>query len=868
MVRLHALPRLPEDFVSRARIDARLAGPSALAVVRGAQGWAAAAVVADWLPRSTADVAVWFPVGADTAVAADFWSALDDQLVDARVVHPAGQEDPRGWRRLLRLLPALHSTLVLVIAGAERITEESVFAEVVDLLLHSPRVRVIAVTSAPTPFEAAPVAAEVDVDVITPADLRMTPDEVGAALLKQGVDDARITTALHSATGGMPALVRLLAREPVPPIDAGLHEHYARLGATLLREWYPDEVLGDAAVDLLVACSVCAVITEELAELLTGRTDMDVALGAVKRLGLGWWTDATPTHPMYFAVVPALCLAVQGGATARSNGVHAGPIHDERVRVAVEWCLEHGFETEALITALRAGDLALANNVARRGWTALVEEHARRDEQGRRGELLRLVEHVPALALPRFPLLALVIAVNVNAVPGRRRRAIELFVAVAIGSRLPANGVPPSERVVLRVIESAAFRVGGRGAAALAAADRAAQLLTALGEEDRAALGRTEASLRAQLGLTFFYAGQVTRALDEFSAGLAVVEPGSTSRRRHLLALTAGLRAYSGELEAAQTALSGFEALARDAEDRTSYTGALARFADGVLALERGDYESADAQVESLRRHFDTIEHWPTLMALRAHARLGLGKARETLAEFDPVLRTEAHAPIGPRALADFDAVRALLVGSRGRLAPALALLDRHPASTPSIAISRARLHLAAGGAEAALRSLAELGDAPLLLRHHLDRACLTSAARLRLGQRELAAQGFEQALVTAAENGLRTSLTLIPRADLIELVGLCPEVAALPNVHALYRSIIAERPLLPELRNVVALTERERVVLEELAMTEGAAEIAERLKVSVNTVKSQLRSIYRKLDVTSRDAALRAAAHHGLLGD
>jgi LuxR family maltose regulon positive regulatory protein len=54
------------------------------------------------------------------------------------------------------------------------------------------------------------------------------------------------------------------------------------------------------------------------------------------------------------------------------------------------------------------------------------------------------------------------------------------------------------------------------------------------------------------------------------------------------------------------------------------------------------------------------------------------------------------------------------------------------------------------------------------------------------------------------------------------------------------------------------ALSERERDVFEQLRTTLTTIEIAERLGVSVNTVKTHQRSIYRKLGVTSRREALR----------
>ena len=61
-------------------------------------------------------------------------------------------------------------------------------------------------------------------------------------------------------------------------------------------------------------------------------------------------------------------------------------------------------------------------------------------------------------------------------------------------------------------------------------------------------------------------------------------------------------------------------------------------------------------------------------------------------------------------------------------------------------------------------------------------------------------------------------------------------------------------------------LTERELIVLRYLPTMLKAGEIAADLFVSVNTVKAHLRSIYRKLDVTSRRAAVERARELNLL--
>ena len=58
----------------------------------------------------------------------------------------------------------------------------------------------------------------------------------------------------------------------------------------------------------------------------------------------------------------------------------------------------------------------------------------------------------------------------------------------------------------------------------------------------------------------------------------------------------------------------------------------------------------------------------------------------------------------------------------------------------------------------------------------------------------------------------------------------------------------------------VEPLTEREREVLRHVSGMLNTAEIASEMYISVNTVKSHLKSIYRKLAATRRSEAVRRA--------
>jgi DNA-binding NarL/FixJ family response regulator len=64
------------------------------------------------------------------------------------------------------------------------------------------------------------------------------------------------------------------------------------------------------------------------------------------------------------------------------------------------------------------------------------------------------------------------------------------------------------------------------------------------------------------------------------------------------------------------------------------------------------------------------------------------------------------------------------------------------------------------------------------------------------------------------------------------------------------------------------ALTPRETDVLKRLSLGNTLGEVAREMGLSVNTVKTHVKNVYARLDVTSRIAAVDAARRMGILGD
>jgi DNA-binding NarL/FixJ family response regulator len=90
--------------------------------------------------------------------------------------------------------------------------------------------------------------------------------------------------------------------------------------------------------------------------------------------------------------------------------------------------------------------------------------------------------------------------------------------------------------------------------------------------------------------------------------------------------------------------------------------------------------------------------------------------------------------------------------------------------------------------------------------------------------------------------------------------------IAAVKDVHTggspmsagIARRVLANlRPLRTPAPEIAQLTDRERQVLEELAQGYRYKEIADRLALSMDTVRTHIRNLYHKLQVSSRTDAL-----------
>lgn len=194
-----------------------------------------------------------------------------------------------------------------------------------------------------------------------------------------------------------------------------------------------------------------------------------------------------------------------------------------------------------------------------------------------------------------------------------------------------------------------------------------------------------------------------------------------------------------------------------------------------------------------------------------------------------------------------------------------------HPAEVPpfirrALSIAQARLWVTAGRYTQARQVIsASLAHAPTR-RQTIDMLVLDAAAALALELPEDAARSIGRVVSMAARNELAVALRALDVPTRRKLLALVDGVhqSALP---APDDSLFTQPAMYPSSAHLIELTERETSVLRDLAAGASLAEIARSDVLSINTVKKQTVSLYRKLQADNRADALRIAYEQGLLG-
>jgi LuxR family transcriptional regulator, maltose regulon positive regulatory protein len=293
----------------------------------------------------------------------------------------------------------------------------------------------------------------------------------------------------------------------------------------------------------------------------------------------------------------------------------------------------------------------------------------------------------------------------------------------------------------------------------------------------------------------------------------------------------------------------------------------------GAALLARGDHAGAAPYVRMACNH---AKHVPTQRRAQFTASLVAVRLHESLRGADPKGALEAARELlGHDAVLESEgvdcALRAFVLSQLGIVELWTGELD---AATEHLECAMAT-SLAAGTDWTTLTASAHLAALAIEQGRHEDAATVLDGAADALRDARhpplRAVHALLRALLVADAEEPEAALSLIQaaRADLGDW-PLPPQLEKQLVAHeALLRAAVLEREAgrqmvgrqarRPAVMTAERLSEREQVILRYLPTMMSNQEIAGELYVSINTVKTHLKSIYRKLDATGRrDAVLR----------
>ena len=187
---------------------------------------------------------------------------------------------------------------------------------------------------------------------------------------------------------------------------------------------------------------------------------------------------------------------------------------------------------------------------------------------------------------------------------------------------------------------------------------------------------------------------------------------------------------------------------------------------------------------------------------------------------------------------------------------------EHHPLC-PARVVGQLRLsHGDLVGADEAIRDCEALGDAHCG-RTLVDIQMIRAAIEFERGNFVVSDVSADRAFLTMARTGARVPLRRIPVATLSRISTRAIRRRHSPEVASMLELIVHHTA--GSGREVQTLSARERLVLAQVQRGFTVAAIASELYISPNTVKTHLRRLYRKLGVSTREEAIRAARALGL---
>lgn len=753
-------------------------------------------------------------------------------------------------------LAGVTGPLYLVLDDFHAVGPGDVSADIEWLVEHVPDLRIVLATRKDPPLRLQRLRVAGRMAEIRATELAFTPAEASEFLAPLHLEPEDVASLWERSEGwaaGLKLAELSLQDHPDPSgFIAGFAGDDRAVSDYLMSEvvsgYEPDTLL------FMLRTSIVEELNHELADALAGIRDGEHFLRELERAE--GFVEALDSSGTWFRYHPLFAEVLRAELRHRLPG-ELRALHS----AASIWYAHHDRPLEAVRHAVAGADWQLAAEVIGAQWLVCLLK-------GAGGVLRELATEIPPDVLNADAELALAMA-GLAFEAGEIGEADELLLRA-----YELAGALPDERRKRFTVTSTAIalyraRIDGDVVEALSAAR------LALDERwDRAVAVEVRALTLANLGIAEFWADEFDAALDHLqaAAGLALEVEND-----FVLFIA---ESYLGAVDARQGRLEDAQSRARTAiqlAERRGWTRAPHR-AMAYVALasvhlwwnELGEAErAADLARDALGRSPEPLLA-PLVAQLRARLHgmrgdpvtaLEILRGGETACRLPPWLRVSA---------AIVEAELWLSLGEPGRARKALT--GTQSADLSDSAVALARLELALGDPEAALRAIASFLADPhdaLMPVSRTEAWAIDAIARDAIHDQPGALRAMERALDLAEPRGYTNAIVRHgpPVRSLLRrrIAGGTAHRAFAGELLAVLEQEPTERRRTGDAL-LEPLSERELTVLRFLPTMMSNAEIASEMFVSVNTVKTHLKHIYRKLDVSERRDAVRRGRELHLL--
>jgi LuxR family transcriptional regulator, maltose regulon positive regulatory protein len=877
-------PELPDWIVARPRIDKLIekgVQRGTLTLVSGPPGAGKTVALAQWLAaRRGREPVAWLTLD-EYDQAGHFWQLLAAALRRAGIAVPAAGSDGDADAPLLiaSALAAQEAPAVLVLDDMHMIRSPDLAAGLGYLFRHAKSaLRVVGGTRVSEPLPLHQYRLTGDLTEIQAAHLAFTGPETRLLLARHGVAGYRqALMPLVKRTEGWVAGLRFvaIALNRDGAVDPG--DVNPLISGYLISEAFDTQP--PRSRDILLRTSVPERITPDLARALADAGSGAPSLSELVRANLflrpagkGWY--------QYHALF-------RDALRAKLRDENPGLLADLLHRTS-EWYRQHGQLPDAVRYATEAGDGSLAARL-------IIDNLAvsRLLDPDRGQELLHGLQDIPAPAALAAPATSaatascreyVCAAARALARPGPDDKSAAAWLARAdeLLRPLPADAELTS-RLAAAVIRFSLARGAGDLRALADAAAEQESAIAGLPADVMSAHRELAAQALTSRGDAELWLGRFDDAEKAFGDAAAMpVRDAAAGERAGCLGRQALSEALSGrlvraaELAARSAAEPGPQSRDAGAEPSPDVPAGLAL---ALVYLERNELarvRSALRRVDAgLRAHHDRAAAalaslaaaWLYLAEERCDAALGmLARARQDWSPPDWLEQRLTLAEARADAMA-------------GNPLAALRALSRCPAM-PKVdaATARAYAWASAGDLDAARRELryvfevAAVEPARAVDRVMLDALLVDARVHCASGERAACRASLARALRLARGEDVRLPFALehswmfpVLRAD-AELARGYQALSHLDLAECVPQALAPLAADGAEPALVEPLTEREQEVLRRVAQLMSTTEIASELYISVNTVKTHLKSVHRKLAVAHRREAVRRAMQLKLL--